>query len=70
MGIDMDLTTVDRVPWSDHYALKVQLSVPPLLSLDGKQTYIHLWGRMDLIGFQNALQDPRLPTNSLDQIAP
>lgn len=28
MGINVDLMTVDTVPWLDHFALKVQLSMP------------------------------------------
>lgn len=51
MGIDMDLITAEKMPWSDHNTLSILL--PPCLG--GKQIYAVLWRLMDPIGFQNAL---------------
>lgn len=56
IGIDVGLVAFDRVPWSDHIALKAHLGSPVSSFVGRELTYASLWRQMDPIGFQNALE--------------
>lgn len=68
MGIDENLTATDTVPWSDHFALKTQLSIPTPSCLGSKLIYAPQRRLMDPISFQKALQDPVSPSDLLDEL--
>ena len=68
MRIQIGLIQSDRVPWSDHFALKVRIDIPPPSCIDRENIFARPRRLMDPIGFQNALRDPMPPVDSVDDL--
>lgn len=65
--IKTDLIATDKLPWSDHYALKAQPSSLALFHQSGgKLIYVHSQRLTQC--FQNLLQDLMPPDNLLDAL--
>ena len=58
MGIQLGPVQLTRVPWSDHFALKVRINLPPPPCIGGELILARPRRLMDPIGFQNALREP------------
>ena len=68
MGIQVGSIQSTRVPWSDHFALKVRIDTPPPPSIGREQIFAHSRRLMDPVGFQNALRDPMPSSDSVDDL--
>lgn len=64
----LNLEARTEVPWSDYYALKVQLDISTPPHQDEKQISVRPWNPVGPVSFQNALQEPVLSSNSLDEL--
>ena len=64
----MDLITVNKVPWSDHFTLKNRLRIPHLSSADKSWVYDRPKKLMEPGPFLNALQDPIPSGDSVDEL--